>query len=507
MTCPFCGWELDASKGEYAMLLHMDTLHPEGVSPFAAVADPDAADLDANPDSEDDAQYVECPIESCGEALLLAEMEYHLDLHAQEEADVSSTSPKQHGDHHRPPKPTTTPTPSSTPSSSLGAHREGHRHRHSGSPDWRSPSSTQAKAISMWKTIFRIPGSTVAASSSFSSSPRHRHAERPAPEGGSGKRLGKAQLGRFAHEEQMPEWLVAHLKKGGQKQSEGVIPVLALLLDQCSSTKYAYLCHPSVIHVSKLKREGGFCGYRNIQVLSSYVTGTKFKGHHHFDKQRIPSIFQIQDFIEAAWDRGINPHARLETGGIKGTRKYIGTPEALAMFRYLDIPCDAQGFKFKDPGKAEALLLEAVEDYFQMGVEDPTQRIRLTRLPPIYFQHAGHSMTIIGLERLKSGATNLLVFDPNFHDAKPILDVVGVPFQSSHPSLPGSLLKPYRRGSKYLGRYREFEILKLDAARGLVTSSPLPSGSVSPQPPQPNPTPTPWRSSDVQNENKKPSSL
>jgi hypothetical protein len=36
----------------------------------------------------------------------------------------------------------------------------------------------------------------------------------------------------------------------------GVVAVLAQLLEQSSSTKYAYLCHPRVQHISKLKREG-----------------------------------------------------------------------------------------------------------------------------------------------------------------------------------------------------------------------------------------------------------
>lgn len=59
------------------------------------------------------------------------------------------------------------------------------------------------------------------------------------------------------------------------------------------------------------------------------------------------------------------------------------------MFRLLNIPCDAQGIKHKEPGKSEAHLMEYVEDYFQSGVEDPTQRIRKTNLPPLYFQHLG----------------------------------------------------------------------------------------------------------------------
>jgi hypothetical protein len=42
---------------------------------------------------------------------------------------------------------------------------------------------------------------------------------------------------------------------------------------------------------------------------------------------KFPSIFQIQDLIENAWDNGFNAQGRVETGGIRGTRKYIGTPE------------------------------------------------------------------------------------------------------------------------------------------------------------------------------------
>jgi hypothetical protein len=59
----------------------------------------------------------------------------------------------------------------------------------------------------------------------------------------------------------MPDWLVSHLQKGGQIRAEGVIPVVAQLLEQSTTTKYAYLCHPCVQHVSKLKREG-LCSLR-----------------------------------------------------------------------------------------------------------------------------------------------------------------------------------------------------------------------------------------------------
>lgn len=67
-------------------------------------------------------------------------------------------------------------------------------------------------------------------------------------------------------------------------------------------------------------------------------------------------------------------------------------------------------------------------------------------------------MTIIGLERLRSGAKNLLVFDPMFHDASNIIRLVGRKFEFTFPDMG---LKSYRRGNKYLRKYREFEVLRL----------------------------------------------
>lgn len=61
-------------------------------------------------------------------------------------------------------------------------------------------------------------------------------------------------------------------------------------------------------------------------MMSSYIVGVKSQGHDSLN-DRIPTIFEIQDYIENAWDLGINAQGREETGGIKGTRKYIGTPD------------------------------------------------------------------------------------------------------------------------------------------------------------------------------------
>ncbi|KAB5575896.1 peptidase family C78-domain-containing protein [Coniochaeta sp. 2T2.1] len=446
--CPFCGWE--ANEGDM-LALHIESLHAEDPDPDQQ---PYSASEKAQASAfreEEEGQYVECPIEGCGEILMLEEMDYHLELHEQEVDDVggeASAQVTQKTDQDAEgsrPGPSSSRRQSSSGRSSSAQQREDAPRSYGSS----SNSSKQQTAISAWRNIFNMP----------SSSRRLTEAEkRVAASAVPGKRLGRSHLGKYAHEDRMPDWLINLLQKHGQVDQPGIIPVLQQLLQQSSTTKYAYLCHPCVHHISRLRREGGFCGYRTIQMMTSYLIGTASAGNQHFKpKAQVPSIFQIQDWIEAAWDAGINSQGRAETGGVKMTRKYIGTLEASAVFRLLEIPCETQGFRNPEPGRSETLLLEEVENYFASGVVDPEERIRGTGLPPIFFQHPGHSMLIVGFEKQKDGARNLLVFDSMFSDHWSVRKLVRK--ESSH-YLPDMALKPYRRGSRYLGKYKAFEVLR-----------------------------------------------
>lgn len=218
-------------------------------------------------------------------------------------------------------------------------------------------------------------------------------------------------------------------------------------------------------------------------MMASYAIAARHPGHTHF-KKKIPSIFRIQDWVEKAWDEGINSHCRAETGGIRMTRKFIGTAEAAACFQYLGIPyvsspCQRRSWilyidanthsnettAFKnpsEPGKSQSLLLQEVESYFASGTLDPTKRIRCTNLPPIYFQHRGHSMTIVGFEKQKDGRKRLLVFDPSFKDPWTVRTLIGKDISGRtlvqlHLAV---TLNAYRRGGRYLRKYEGFEILR-----------------------------------------------
>jgi hypothetical protein len=67
-------------------------------------------------------------------------------------------------------------------------------------------------------------------------------------------------------------------------------------------------------------------------------------------------------------------------------------------------------------------------------------------------------MTIVGFEKRLNGSINLLVFDPMFHDASDIVNLIGK--ESFSVKNPAELLRAYRRSPKYLRKYKAFEVLR-----------------------------------------------
>ena len=146
----------------------------------------------------------------------------------------------------------------------------------------------------------------------------------------------KKDLGRHAFEEHMPPWLHNKLEIEDQKSATvapTLIPNIARLLEQDNSVRKAYLCHPSVRCISKIKGEGNhFCAYRNMQMMIRFLLEVD-QGFCVRMGEQIPSVLQLQDMIEDAWSEGINSYGRVQTGGIRGTRKHIGTPEVCEILR------------------------------------------------------------------------------------------------------------------------------------------------------------------------------
>lgn len=128
----------------------------------------------------------------------------------------------------------------------------------------------------------------------------------------------------------MPAWLHSKLEMEDQKSAESApnaVPALISLLEHDESVEKAYLCHPSVRYIGKIKGEGNnFCGYRNIQMLITSLRDLRPDPLEKL-KGQIPSVLELQNMIEDGWAKGMNDYGLIQTGGITGTRKHIGTPE------------------------------------------------------------------------------------------------------------------------------------------------------------------------------------
>lgn len=130
--------------------------------------------------------------------------------------------------------------------------------------------------------------------------------------------------------------------------------------------------------------------------------------------------------------------------------------------RYLGLiicRCEANAFTRYGELRPHETLLLAVGEYFRGdNFVRSEEKVCRTDKAPIYFQHQGHSMTIVGLEAKTSGSVNLVVFDPMFNPSLAIKKLLTL--NSVKISSPERMLKAHRRGESYLARYKEFEVLK-----------------------------------------------
>ena len=155
-----------------------------------------------------------------------------------------------------------------------------------------------------------------------------------------------------------------------------------------------------------------------------------------------------------------------------GTKKWIGTTEIYTLltsagFRFLHraqcpnpVRCLVHDFDMRKPPHT-ASLVKYVEDYFKCadpGISNsdhPTCRI--SDRPPLYFQHSGHSRTIVGIEHLKSKAINLLIFDPNHKPSSSVKDAASGKVREK---LSDHVLTAFRVSLNDIAKRKEYQILR-----------------------------------------------
>ncbi|KAI8981733.1 peptidase family C78-domain-containing protein [Mycotypha africana] len=209
-------------------------------------------------------------------------------------------------------------------------------------------------------------------------------------------------------------------------RTSGIIPRLEPDFKK-ADTLSAYLCSPLTDHLSTGFMDLGWgCGYRNCQMLMSYLERKKVDGEPLL--KNVFDIHGIQLLIERAWKEGFDSlgAAQLDHHVFK-TRKWIGTTEVYTLLTYLGIRSTIIDFHHPGPKHLHQDLLDWIQSYFMDSVKEkennhhnnnsnhPNHKknnVYITNRPPIYLQHQGHSRTVIGIEILKSGKRNLIMFDP-----------------------------------------------------------------------------------------------
>ncbi|KAG0749565.1 hypothetical protein G6F57_004178 [Rhizopus arrhizus] len=196
-------------------------------------------------------------------------------------------------------------------------------------------------------------------------------------------------------------------------RTSGIIPKLEPNLKN-EDTQYAYLCSDSTDYISTGIMDLGWgCGYRNCQMLMSFLEKEKQDGDYLL--KQVIDISSIQLLLEKAWqEAGFDPlGAKQLKNHVFKTRKWIGTTEVYTLLAYLGIRSTIIDFHQPGPQKLHKDMFDWIQSYFTSNITTKKgKKVYTTHRPPLYLQHQGHSRTVVGIEILKSGKRNLIIFDP-----------------------------------------------------------------------------------------------
>ncbi|XP_041462454.1 zinc finger-containing ubiquitin peptidase 1-like [Lytechinus variegatus] len=248
----------------------------------------------------------------------------------------------------------------------------------------------------------------------------------------------------------------------GQSRTKDIIPrLLDYYNNKVHGVSYARLSL-NLDHFSSSMGDSGWgCGYRNIQMmLSALVEDPQFKQVVFNGRKDIPSIPRIQLLIEDAWSKGFDAQGRDQLNGkVHNTRKWIGATEVVAMFSALRIRCKL--FDFHAPSGQNGThprLFSWIRDYFgKPPLLSMENSVRSNKLP-LYFQHEGHSRTIIGYDMMKDKSTRILLFDPSLR--------VNEANSLRRGDITGHSLKPLRKTLNQM-KAKQYQIVCIE---GIITS-------------------------------------
>ena len=206
-----------------------------------------------------------------------------------------------------------------------------------------------------------------------------------------------------------------HVPTPADQELEITMNAVKRLLSYLPQNIHAYFCTPSTGHIGSNRIDRGWgCGYRNAQMLiSSCLVGSNHISNFH--PHYIPNIPSIQKHIEKGWNVGFDPEGAGQLGHqLVGTNKWIGATEIATLLYSWRVSCKIIDFWKRTPmnGCQHSQMMQWISNYFKHDSQSGDRTITVTTKPPLYLQHQGHSMTVIGVEYKNNAVDALWVFDP-----------------------------------------------------------------------------------------------
>jgi hypothetical protein len=278
--------------------------------------------------------------------------------------------------------------------------------------------------------------------------------------------LGKRNLEDFVSEKTTsskrvsPDQLMPFLSVENYNENatttEGILPLINIL--EFPQTRTCGRSRENGTAISLLpllhiqQKDKWSCGYRNLQMLLSALIPQLTSSDHPYHSRvpaslkrsdlgvavPIPSLMNLQEFLESAWQIGLDPRGCEHYGGkIVGKEDEIGAVEVSSILGFLRI--DNVVVQFIKTPESRRLLspfiwsyfgkrsgcdcveplhsVSTAEDLLEYAESLPKEEVesKMCTCPsfPLYLQWEGHSVSVIGIRKIEGDTDyELLVLDP-----------------------------------------------------------------------------------------------
>ncbi|KAF0895378.1 hypothetical protein E2562_012408 [Oryza meyeriana var. granulata] len=295
----------------------------------------------------------------------------------------------------------------------------------------------------------------------------HPFTRDPHAQGASSSITGCSSRHGSVLDEQISCLIRAQIRSNVHEIQGGIMNLLRACLES-EAGSLTSIISGHVDHYQSLSSEdkGWGCGWRNIQMLSSYLLKQRPEAREALfgGAGFVPDIPSLQRWLEIAWDNNFDTLGSSHFHNkVYGAKKWIGTTECAALLRSFGLrarvvdfdstessdlpskngkhvpkqvrgPMDKFVIKNVTPRstsselcredaenmRGQQVLVDWIWNYFASKRSDKldnSRRVFVSDKTPLYFQHQGHSRTIVGIQKQNGQCGNqerfaLLILDP-----------------------------------------------------------------------------------------------